>query len=337
MLVFKKFKFFLLLIIVSLAICIVCAPFVYCEQWKPDIKFLTIAAGAAEWELIGAKLSDLIHKEIPEIATTSIPGGGEINCIRVNSGEAGIGLTHTGFQDMMIKGISPFTEPLSKVRAMMCLYRVYFMPIVRRDSNIHSISDLGERPYTVWISTPGKGAYVYGVKLLNVYGVTLEKIKEMGGVLEQTEYNDGDKGFMDRRIDYICYPGSPIPYARAIQLSSIPGGIRLLPISGEERENYIRTVPGTYKTIIPANTYQGQEEDVETIGMAHMLICNADLSDELVYRIMDIIMRNVQDIKNLTKSLQINFVKDVTEGIGTIIPFHPGAKKYLEEHGTKIE
>jgi len=335
MLFLKKLKSFLFLLIVSLVICIAYNPFVYADQWKPDIKFLTISSGAQEWEVLGAKIADLIHKEIPEIATTNIPGGSTINAARVNSGETQIGITHSGFQGMMIKGIDPFTEPLTKVRGLMGIYNGYFQVIANRDSDIYNISDLGKRPYTVWVCNPGTGFYFYNLKLLDAFGVSVEKIREVGGRIEKTANPESVIGFQDRRYDCCSYPGAAIPYASIITVNSKPPGVRLLPVDGEGREKFMREVPGTFKTVLPANTYQGQEEEIETIGLNVMLVINADLSDELVYRITGILMRNVQEIKNLTKTLQINFVKDATNAIS--IPLHPGAKRYYEEHGSTIE
>jgi len=85
--------------------------------------------------------------------------------------------------------------------------------------------------------------------------------------------------------------------------------------------------------LLPAGTYKGIDEDVETVGMGAMWACSMNLPDELVYNMVKAIY-SVEGLEYLTT------VHPAAKGITvenaakwTPIPLHPGAEKFFKEVG----
>ena len=295
---------------------------------KSDIKFITVASGTGDWALIGAKIADVITKDIPGITATSIPGGGTINLSKIQRGEVQLGITHSTIPYLAYNGLEPFEEKHTKLRVILSLNACLAQAIVPLDSDISSISDLIKKPYSVYVSTPGQGSYVLILKMLEAFGITPEKIREIGGIVQTVGLNDGTRMMKDRMLDFIMFPGA-VPYSLTMDLSFSPG-IKLLPIDGEAREKLLNSLPGLTEGVIPANSYKNQDKDVPTVALFNQIICSSELPDDLVYEITAAIINHFSEFKELSDSLKSLSLDMVT--LGTGIPFHPGAEKYYIEH-----
>ena len=85
---------------------------------------------------------------------------------------------------------------------------------------------------------------------------------------------------------------------------------------------------------IAANTYPGQDKDVQTIAQPNFLAVNADVDDEHVYQLTKTMFENLgflQAIHPATKAMDVNAAL-----AGLPVPLHPGAAKYYEEVGLTI-
>jgi hypothetical protein len=76
-------------------------------------------------------------------------------------------------------------------------------------------------------------------------------------------------------------------------------------------------------------------EDIPTVGTVTALIASADLSDELVYRIVKTLFENLGELAKIKKKAIA--AVSLENGLkGVKIPIHPGAKRYYDELGVKV-
>ena len=91
------------------------------------------------------------------------------------------------------------------------------------------------------------------------------------------------------------------------------------------------TYPSYYPSVIPANTYKTQPEDLATFATGTYLCCRGDLDEELIYELTKYMWENIEDLQLLhaaVSNLTIDAVKDVAD-----MPIHPGALRYYQEQG----
>jgi len=108
-------------------------------------------------------------------------------------------------------------------------------------------------------------------------------------------------------------------------------GIRLISIPDDKIKEIQKMNAGYIKRIIPAGTYPGFNEEIQTIGYFTHLVISAKLPEPLVYNITKLLSENVDRLANVVKDMKGVTVKDLALDIG--VPFHPGALKYYKEVG----
>ena len=110
--------------------------------------------------------------------------------------------------------------------------------------------------------------------------------------------------------------------------------VALLPVDGEEAASLVETYDffGTYT--IPAGTYNGVTEDIQTIGVKAVLLAQESLSEEQVKNITASLFVHAQE---LSLAIPIDFTlteESATEGLP--IPFHKGAAAYYSTVGITV-
>jgi TRAP transporter TAXI family solute receptor len=86
---------------------------------------------------------------------------------------------------------------------------------------------------------------------------------------------------------------------------------------------------------IPADTYPGQPDPIQTITIKATMVVDADLDEDVVYQLTAAIFDHADEItKENAKGAELS-VENATSGI--VVPFHAGAAKYFAEHGVTVE
>jgi TRAP transporter TAXI family solute receptor len=82
---------------------------------------------------------------------------------------------------------------------------------------------------------------------------------------------------------------------------------------------------------IPAGTYQGQTEDVQTAGVGNMLITSSDVPDEIVYQMTKALFENLDRMVAAHAAAKGITLEHALDGLP--VPLHPGAERYYREVG----
>ena len=80
--------------------------------------------------------------------------------------------------------------------------------------------------------------------------------------------------------------------------------------------------------MIPKETYNGQTEDIQTVGVKAVLLASDNLSVDTVKDITEILFKNKQELQY---SLPVDISIDEKSAVeGVTIPFHEGAAAYYD-------
>jgi TRAP-type uncharacterized transport system substrate-binding protein len=173
-------------------------------------------------------------------------------------------------------------------------------------SNIRSYADLADKRIV-----PGKVGFsgeVLAKSILGVYGITYDSIKKKGGVVNYVGYADAAALMKDGHLDAYMAVTS-CPQATIIDLNFRPG-IRLLPVDKAHMKKFMEKYPGYVETVIP--------------------------KDDMVYHITKAIFENLPELAKIKKKAIAEV--SLENGLrGAMIPIHPGAKRYYDEHGVKVK
>ena len=301
-------------------------------QWKPEIRFLKIGVSSAggDWFRAGAKFSTMIPSVLPDVASSTIIGGGVINVTRIGKGEAQMAFALTPYPEQGYKGESKhYPAPLKNVRLIASnLGRTVVVAIVvLKDSPIKSINDLkGKR---IVSGDRGWGTTELAEALMAGAGMPPDKFKADGGTISYTSITDRSKALQDKNVDAIFIPAQVnYPDLMAVQQAA---GIRLIGFPDDLVDRTLATMPGLVKSKVPKGLYGVVDQELASPGFLQQLIVDAALSDELVYRITKLWWEKIKDIHEIAPGLDQANVKMAMEH--ATIPFHPGALRYYKEIG----
>lgn len=301
-------------------------------QWKPEIKFLKIGVSSAggDWFRAGAKFSTLIPAALPEVASSTVIGGGVVNVTRVGKGEAQMAFALTPYPEQGYKGEGKhYPTAFKNVRLIASnLGRTVVVAIVvLKDSPIKSINDLkGKR---IVPGDRGWGTTELAEALMAGVGMPPDKFKADGGTISYTSITDRSKALQDKNVDAIFMPAQVnFPDLMAVQQAA---GIRLIGFPDDLVDRTLATMPGLVKSKVPKGLYGLADQDLASPGFLQQLIVDAALSDELVYRITKLWWEKIKDIHEIAPGLDQANVKMAMEH--ATIPFHPGALRYYKEIG----
>ncbi|MEM1289117.1 MAG: TAXI family TRAP transporter solute-binding subunit [Pseudomonadota bacterium] len=86
--------------------------------------------------------------------------------------------------------------------------------------------------------------------------------------------------------------------------------------------------------VIPAGTYPGVEEDVNTIAQPNFLMVREDIPEETIYQITKTIYENLGFLQGIHPATNAMSLDAAIAGLP--LPLHPGAIRYYEEAGLTI-
>ena len=198
--------------------------------------------------------------------------------------------------------------------------------LITMDPAIKSVADLKGK--SVSIGAPGSGVYFNAVDVLTAAGLTEADIKA-----QYQSFADSADALKDGKIDAaFIVAGAPTPAITELCTSS---EAYLVPIDGAVAETLMASCPFYTTYTVPAETYKGQTEDVQTVTVKATLIVNADASEDDVYKLTAAIFDNAEAITSENAKGAELSVENATSGMTA--PFHAGAAKYFAEKGVQVE
>ncbi|WP_420410066.1 TAXI family TRAP transporter solute-binding subunit [Hoeflea sp.] len=295
------------------------------SDWPSSITIGTGSQGGTYFGY-GSGFGAMISEDLGLNAGVEITGGPVQNVTLVETGEHQLGFVTLGPADEARKGESPLMPgvPHEKVRALFPMYQTPLQAAVLASSDIESFQDMeGKR---VGVGPAGGTSATYWTRFFeNAEGYGNVDISNAGGSDTAGQLKDG-------LIDAFVYAAG-LPTGAYAQLA-VENDVRFISMDEETLEKMMAIVPAMAPFTIPANTYEDQPEDLQTVSLWNFAITNTDMPESLAYEITKLAMTNhdrmVTNHAAAKETLPENVLKN------QVIPFHPGAVKWFEENGYEI-
>lgn len=131
---------------------------------------------------------------------------------------------------------------------------------------------------------------------------------------------------MDGVFTFLATPGAAVTEAsigRSLRILNFPPN--LLQSLGKYGITAGKIPPNTYPKAANGN------EEVTTASAGSVIIANKAMADETAYRLAKAIHENLDQFRQIHRSLVPYQLKDAVTGTG--LPLHSGAEKYYKEKG----
>ena len=215
-------------------------------------------------------------------------------------------------------------KPITSFTALCALY-TETVQLVTCNPDIKSVADLKGK--NVSIGSAGSGVYFNAMDFFAAYDMTEADINP-----QYLSFGDSAEALKDGKIDAaFVVAGAP---TTAVTDLATTKGCYLISLDDEHVEK-LKEISGAYtKSLIPAGTYQGIDEDVVTVGVKATIIANGSVSDDEAYAIVSTIFENKEAItEQHAKGAEL----DLEYASSCGLPYHPGAAKYFSEKGIEVE
>ncbi len=213
-------------------------------------------------------------------------------------------------------------KPFNQLRSVIFNHVVDLYLAVPANSPIKSYADVkGKR---IGMGGPGSSPANLGHMILEYYGVTKKDFKPFYYVYKETV-----EGIQDGSLDGGFLAGG-FPMPSYLELST-RFNARIVPVDDRIAKKIIADHPGHYQNIVKAKSYKGLEQDTSILGWTSAVWTHANTSSELVYSFLTTLFDHTEEYYQIHQDARGLTLENATRTI--LVPFHPGAEKYLREMG----
>ncbi|WP_417245808.1 TAXI family TRAP transporter solute-binding subunit [Celeribacter sp.] len=293
------------------------------NDWPSDIKIGTASQGGS-YSIIGSGIASLISDQLGINASAEITGGPVQNVTMVETGDHQIALATLGPAKAAWDGQSTLAPGMEhkNLRALFPMYVTPFQVITLRKSGIETVADLEGKRINFGPATGTGGTY--WPLILDTLGVSYSE-RFSGG-------SDAAGQLTDGLIDAIAFAGGvPVPFFSQL---TVEADVLMFGLTEEERQTVMAEMPVFAPFNIVGGTYQGHDYDQETVGMWNFAITNREMPEDMAYEITKTVLTN-HEYMTQVHSVMKDMVADNWEA-NQVIPYHPGAARYLREAGFEI-
>jgi len=290
---------------------------------KPSRIFITIATGGTggTYYPLGGTLAQIWSTTVPGVnASAQATVASVFNVQAVEQGKADVAFVQGDVAYFAYnQGTPAVPAPHTKLRAMAVLYTNTVQILARRDSDIHRIEDFRGR--RIGVGAPGSGTEVVAKIIIEAHGLKYEDVR-----VDFLSFNEVSAQMQDRTLDggfiSASYPVS------AITDVNMSVGVRLISLDPGAVAQIRSQYPFLKPMVIPRDVYNGQDQDIQTIGMDNLLICREELSEDLVYRLTKAFFDGLPQLVAVHVAAK---AIDPEQGPSAPLPLHPGAARYYRE------
>lgn len=273
---------------------------------------------------LGVSLAQIYGKSIPNArATAQVTKASAENLNLLQAGRGEIAFTLGDALSDAWKGDADagFAKKLDKLRGISATYNNIIQIVANADSGIKTLADLKGKRLSVGAAR--SGTELNARAILKAAGLTYQDL----GKVEYLPFGESVELIKNRQLDATLQSAglgvaSIRDLATSVKIVVVPVPADVVAKVGD---------PAYQPTVIPANTYTGQTEDVATAAIPNFLVSHSGVSDELAYQMAKQLYANLDTLyaaHNAAKAIKLeNAVK------GMPVPLHPGAERFYKEVG----
>ena len=292
-------------------------------------QFINILTGGTSgvYYPVGGALSKIYTDGIPDakVQVQSTKASVEnLNLLQQAKGEIGIALGDSVKFAAEGNAEAGFPEPLDKLRGISAMYPNFIQIVASEESGIKTLEDLKGKALSV--GAPKSGTELNARAILQAAGMTYDDL----GKVEYLPFAESVELMKNRQLDATLQsPGLGVASLKDLS-TSIPITVVAIP------DEIASTLGAPYVAeTIPADTYDGQTEDVPTVAVINFLITSDAVSDDLAYQMTKLMYDHLDELKSAHAATASIDVQNALKGMP--VPVHPGAQRYYDEVGVTAE
>jgi TRAP transporter TAXI family solute receptor len=292
-------------------------------ETAPGKLVLGTATKGGGFQLYGENLASVINTtdrslQVEAIATR----GSKQNLQFLEQGRIDIGLVEGNAARQALEGIG---RPRAKLKVLSVMYPNPGMFVVRADSPYQRIEDLKGKP--IAFGTRASGLRILVADVLD--GIGLKPARDFEQVILE-KAADGPRLVLEKKVEALW--GAGIGWPGFVKVTNAPAGGRFIAPSESQINQILTKHPHLKPMSVPAGTYQGQDKQINSVGLWSLILVKPDLPDEVVYRLARAIHRGEGALADRLKQGRYTKAQNTVAQV-PIARLHPGAARYYRDAG----
>jgi TRAP transporter TAXI family solute receptor len=288
-------------------------------------EFINVLTGGTSgvYYPLGVALSDIYGKDIAgaraqvQATKASVEN---LNLLQQGKGEIAFALGDSVKLAWEGNKEAGYPGKLDKLRGIAAIYPNYIQIVASADSGVKTLADLKGKSLSV--GAPASGTELNARAIFEAAGMKYEDL----GKVEYLPFAESVELIKNRQLDATLQSaGLGVASIRDLSTSQ---KINVVAVPKADVEK----IGAPYiSVVIPANTYDGQTEDVDTAAVGNFLITHDGVSEETAYQMTKLLFENLD---KLTAAHAAAKAIDPAKALdGMPVPLHPGAERYYKEKG----
>ncbi|QOZ23173.1 TAXI family TRAP transporter solute-binding subunit [Bradyrhizobium sp. CCBAU 51753] len=213
-----------------------------------------------------------------------------------------------------------FKTKLDKLRTIGAIYPNYIQIVATAESGIKTLADLKGKSLSV--GAPKSGTELNSRAILAAAGMSYKDL----GKVEYLPFAESVDLMKNRQLN-ATLQSAGLGVASLKDLSTSTD----ITVVAVPKETVDKIGPPFVSVVIPANTYTGQDKDVQTAAVVNYLVTSSAVSDELAYQMTKLVYDSLPELANAHAAGKE--IKLEAAATGSPVPLHPGAIRYYKEKG----
>ncbi|MGD8388631.1 MAG: TAXI family TRAP transporter solute-binding subunit [Desulfobacteraceae bacterium] len=274
----------------------------------------------------GGGVAEIWSKHVEGVrAVAEVTGASVENVKLAHKGETVIGEVMGDVAVAGYKGLSKFKGKKHHILSMAIMYPNLLQIVTKKDSGITNIEQVKGR--NISTGSPGSGTNFMAEVVLKALGIPLDSYKD-----SRLSFTESANALRDGTIDVGTW--SVGPGTSSIMDLATTHDIRIIPFTEEQTQKILEANAEYSAVELAGGIYNGVDDPVPTIGVWNVMICQASLDEDLVYRLVKALYENNDYLLKIHPSASYTTPENAVEY--SPIPLHPGTIRYLKEKGIDV-
>ncbi|MBR2676769.1 MAG: TAXI family TRAP transporter solute-binding subunit [Solobacterium sp.] len=300
-----------------------------CKSTNPNVFSIGSARVSSNYYFVANAIAENASQAIDGMTFTAVEtNGSEDNVRGVVTEKYQLAITQADMLSDAVnaEGIFADDSPITNLRAIAGLYPEAVQIVTRKDLEMNTLPGLWGA--TISVGDQHSGTEQNAFQVLLAGGLNENKVNTVN-----MSTKEAAEALKNGEIDAFFYTsGTP---SGIVEDLAEEVEISLIPIDGEIRDTLLGAHDYFESCVIPAGTYKGQDEDIETISIMSVLITNENTDPDVIEAVTRSIFENRDRIRS---SVKIAFDLDEASAVSHIpVPFHDGAKAYYSSKGISAD
>ncbi len=258
-------------------------------------------------------------------AVAEVTGASVENVKLADKGETVVGEVMGDVADAGFNGTGKFKGKKNKILTMAIMYPNLLQVVALKKSGITDIEQVKGRHIST--GSPGSGTNFMSETVFKALGIPLTSYTD-----SRLSFTESANALRDGTIQVGIW--SVGPGTSSILDLATTHEINILGFTPEQTQKILAFNSNYSSVELAGGVYRNVDKPVSTIGVWNIMICQASLDTDLVYKLVKALYEHTDYLKKIHPSAAYTTPENAVKY--SPIPLHPGTIKYLKEKGISI-